>query len=388
VGPDGRDLPMRLADGRTIERGLLTLTTSAASFVLTGIEERPVPSLNRGFSAPVNLVANIGDKDLRFLAVHDSDPFNRWQAINTLSTRVLVDSAAAIRRGDAALDDPDLTAAVTAVLLDRTLEPAFVAQVISLPSEADIAREIASNVDPDAVLAARHALRRSLSGALFEGLARIYDTLAAVPEPFSTSADAAGRRALKNACLDLLSASGDADAVARCMRQYQSANNMTDRMAALATLSYCAVPERETAIADFYTRHADEPLIVDKWLMLQATIPEHATLDRIKALTKHPAFQMSNPNRVRSLIASFAMANPTQSNRPDGAGYDFLVSAVLELDQRNPQVAARLLSALKSWRVLEPGRRALAQAALRRVAAHASLSPDVGDIVQRALAEG
>jgi len=243
-------------------------------------------------------------------------------------------------------------------------------------------------VDPDAVLAARHALRRSLSGALFEGLARIYDTLAAVPEPFSTSADPAGRRALKNACLDLLSASGDADAVARCMRQYQSANNMTDRMAALATLSYCAVPERETAIADFYTRHADEPLIVDKWLMLQATIPEHATLDRIKALTKHPAFQMSNPNRVRSLIASFAMANPTQSNRPDGAGYDFLVSAVLELDQRNPQVAARLLSALKSWRVLEPGRRALAQAALRRVAAHASLSPDVGDIVQRALAEG
>jgi aminopeptidase N len=238
------------------------------------------------------------------------------------------------------------------------------------------------------VLAAREAFRRSLAGALFEVLGRLYDTLAVVPEPFSPSADAAGRRALKNACLDLLSASGDADAITRCVRQYQSANNMTDRMAALAALSYFPVPERETAIADFYTRHAHEPLIVDKWLMLQASIPEPATLDRVKALTAHPAFQMSNPNRVRSLIGSFAMMNQTQQNRPDGAGYDFLVSAVLELDPRNPQVAARLLGALKSWRVLEPGRRALAQAALQRVAAHASLSPDVGDIVQRALAEG
>jgi aminopeptidase N len=163
---------------------------------------------------------------------------------------------------------------------------------------------------------------------------------------------------------------------------------MTDRMAALSALAYCAGPERETAITDFYTRHADDPLIVDKWLTLQATIPEPATLDRVKALTTHPAFSMSNPNRVRSLIGSFAMANQTQLNRPDGAGYDFVVSAVLELDPRNPQVAARLLSALKSWRVLEPARRGLAEAALRRVAAHPTLSRDVSDIVQRALAEG
>src|SRR5205823_11443219 len=135
VGRDGRDLPIRLASGQTLERGLFTLATSAASYVITGVEERPIPSLNRGFSAPINLVANIGEKDLRFLAVHDSDPFNRWQAINTLSSRVLVDSAAAIRRGDAAIEDRDLTAAVTAVLTDSSLEPPFVAQALSLPSD-------------------------------------------------------------------------------------------------------------------------------------------------------------------------------------------------------------------------------------------------------------
>jgi aminopeptidase N len=161
---------------------------------------------------------------------------------------------------------------------------------------------------------------------------------------------------------------------------------MTDRMAALSTLSQHDVPERAAAIDDFYARYADDPLIVDKWLALQAAIPEAATLDRVKALTAHPAFSFANPNRVRALIGSFAMANQTQFNRVDGAGYDFTVDTVLALDSKNPQVAARLLSALKSWRVLEPARRARAQAALQRVQAQASLSRDTADIVGRALA--
>ena len=230
------------------------------------------------------------------------------------------------------------------------------AQVIQLPSEADIAREIAANVDPDAVLAARQALRRALAASLFDLLGGIYGRLA-VHEPYSPDADDAGRRALKNACLDLLTASGEASAIARATRQYKNADNMTDRMAALQALSHCAVPERTEAFDDFYARYSDDPLIVDKWLALQAAIPEPATLDRVKALTSHPAFSMANPNRVRALIGSFAMANQTQSNRADGAGYAFIVETVLALDPRNPQVAARLLSALKSWRVLEPRRR-------------------------------
>jgi aminopeptidase N len=204
---------------------------------------------------------------------------------------------------------------------------------------------------------------------------------------YRPDAAGAGRRALRNVALDLLVAAEQSGAIALAARQYATADNMTDRMAALATLSQHDVPERVAAIDDFYARYADDPLIVDKWLALQAVIAETATLDRVKALTAHPAFSFANPNRVRALIGSFAMANQTQFNRVDGAGYDFTVETVLALDSRNPQVAARLLSALKSWRVLEPARRALAQAALQRVQAHASLSRDTADIVGRALAE-
>ena len=192
---------------------------------------------------------------------------------------------------------------------------------------------------------------------------------------------------MRNTCLDLLVATRASDAIALAARQYQTADNMTDRMAALATLSLCEVPARAAALDDFYARYADDPLIVDKWFSLQATIPKAATLGRVKDLTAHPAFSFANPNRVRALIGAFAMSNQKEFNRADGAGYDFLVDTVFTLDSKNPQVAARLLSALKSWRVLEPARRALAEASLRRVAAQPSLSRDVNDIVERALAE-
>jgi aminopeptidase N len=163
---------------------------------------------------------------------------------------------------------------------------------------------------------------------------------------------------------------------------------MTDRMAALTALSLADVPERAAALDDFYTRYAGDPLIVDKWFSLQAAIPERATLDRVKALTAHSAFSFANPNRVRALISAFAMANQKEFNRADGLGYDFIAETVLALDPKNPQLAARLLSALKSWRVLEPQRRARAEAALQRVAAAPSPSADVADIVKRALAAG
>jgi aminopeptidase N len=387
VGPDGRDVPLRRADGAPVERGLLTLDKPAVSYVFTGIEQRPVPSINRGFSAPVRVTVNVGDEDLRFLSNHDSDPFNRWQAVHTLAMRLLVNSTAAIRRSEPPRQDPALVAALDAALNSRDLEPAFVAQVIALPSESDIAREIARDVDPDAVYAARQALRLAVMTALSKILAATYERLSS-PEPYSPAADAAGRRALKNTCLELITAAGEPSAIALAKRHYETADNMTDRMAALQALSLCDCAERSTALEDFYRRYGGDPLIVDKWLSLQAAIPEPATLERVKALTGHPAFSMANPNRVRALVGAFAMSNQTQSNRVDGRGYDFIVDTVLAIDPKNPQLAARLLSALKSWRVLEPKRRSLAQAALKRVADTPSLSRDIGDIVQRALAEG
>jgi aminopeptidase N len=386
VGRDGRDLPLKLVDGRTIERGILTLTKPAESFLFADVPEPPVASLNREFSAPIRLFANLSADDLRFLAAHDADSFNRWQALQTLAMRLLVDNTSALRANRAVREDPGLLDACDLTLNNGLLEPAFVALALTLPGEADIAREIGRDVDPDAVFAARTALRavlgEHLAGPLFEHYRRLSES-----GPYRPDAASAGRRALRNTCLDLLVATRLPEAISIAARQYEAADNMTDRMAALSTLSLCDVPQRTAALEDFYIRYADDPLVIDKWLTLQAIIPEPATLDRVKALTEHRAFSFANPNRVRALIHAFALANQKEFNRADGSGYDFIVDTVLTLDPRNPQLAARLVSALRNWRMLEPMRRARAEAALQRVVRARSLSPDVDDIVQRALAQ-
>ena len=386
LGPDGQDMPLVMRDGGTIDRAVIVLDAASKSFTFTGIETRPVLSLNRGFSAPVKLVPAPDADDLRVLAAQDSDPFNRWQAVQTLATTLLVDNVAALRAGKAQHHDEGLIDALAAVLDGQRLEPAFVAHTLALPSEADIARDIGRGVDPDAIFTVRRELRRLVGGQLSEKLRATYDRMTD-RGPYDPHAASAGRRALKNACLDLFVATGDTDAIALAMGQFEAADNMTDRMAALASLSQHDVPQRTAALERFYTRFESDALVIDKWLGLQAAIPEAATLGRVQALMDHPAFSLSNPNRVRALIGSFALANQTQFNRADGAGYQFLADTVLTLDPRNPQVASRMMGAFKSWRALEPSRRSHAQAALRRVAAGETLSRDVADMVRRSLAE-
>jgi aminopeptidase N len=385
VGRAGADLPLAI-DGRPLARGVLELKERSHSFVFTGVTERPIPSLNRGFSAPIKLKLPIEPDDLRFLAAHDPDPFNRWQAVQTLAMSLLTGNVSALREGRPLREDQGLMAALAAILADSKLEPAFMALTLTPPSEADIAREIGRDVDPDAVFTARKKLRAAIGEQLGAGLLETYGRMT-TPGPYRPDAAGAGRRALKNVCLDLLAATQADDAIARALSQYDGADNMTDRMAALEILSQHDRPERARALDDFYRRYADDPLIIDKWLSLQAVIPEPATVERVRALTSHPAFSMSNPNRVRSLIGVFALANHTQFNRSDGAGYDFVADIVLALDPKNPQVAARIMGAFRSWRALEERRRARAEATLRRVAAVASLSRDVGDIVARTLAD-
>jgi aminopeptidase N len=385
IGRNGRDLPLRLADGRAIERGMLVLDKAAQSFVFTGIDERPVLSTNRNFSAPIKLTANLTADDLRLMAASDADPFNRWQAVQTLASALLVGNVARLRAGRDPEVDEGLLDALAAILADRSLEPAFIAEALVPPTEADIAREIGHDVDPDAIFRARAALRTLIGLHLNAALTAAYESLAD-NGPYSPDAVSAGRRMLKNVCLDLLAATQEGYAIRLAAKQYQAADNMTDRMAALGTLSLHDVPERKAAFDDFYQRYRDEPLIIDKWFALQAMTPDPATLDRVQALTEHPAFSMANPNRVRSLIGSFAQANHTQFNRPDGLGYEFVADRILALDPANPQVASRMTTAFKSWRMLEPVRRAGAEAALRRIAGTPTLSRDVADIVQRALA--
>ncbi len=382
VGRDGRAVEARCDDSR-FRDGVFVLDLERGSLVFSEVESRPVASLLRGFSAPVRLETDLSDEDLLVLFRHDADSFNRWQAAQTFAMRMLLRGVEAIREGRPPVFD-DRFADALGGLLETSRDHAFVAQVFALPSESDVAREIGAGIDPDAVFASREGLRSAVGRRLADRLDAAARDLA-ITGPYSPDAAAAGRRSLRNVLIDLLSA-GDPDrGGAEAEALFASADNMTERFGALAVLARRPGPEREAAMAAFAARYAEDPLVLDKWFALQATIPEAGTLERVKALMSHPAFSLTNPNRVRSLIGSFAAGNLTQFNRADGAGHDFVAEIALGLDRTNPQVAARLLNAFRTWRSLEPGRRAAAQAALERIAAADGLSPDVNDIVTRAL---
>ena len=385
VGRDGRDLPLKILTGEQISGDVVILSEESATFEFAEVDERPVLSVNRGFSAPIKLINGLSSDDLAFLATHDSDPFNRWQAIQTIAMRLLIDNVAALRSDRVMRLDDRLVTAFASIIEDPALEPAFIALALVPPGEGDIAREIGCDIDPDLIFRARSAFRSSTGERLHALFTSTYDRMN-VAGGYSPDAKSAGRRALRNVAVDLLAATGKPADIARVSRQYETADNMTDRIAALATLCLHETAERQRALDDFYARYASDALVVDKWFSLQATIPRPNTLEKVRDLIEHPAFSLANPNRVRALIGAFAQGNATQFNRPDGAGYNFIADILLELDSKNPQVSARLATAFRTWRTLEPGRRAKAQAALARIKAKQGISRDLADIVERALA--
>lgn len=380
---DGREWSLEASEGK-IENGVFVLDTPQAHLTFENVSEKPILSALRGFSAPVVLEADISDDDRLVLLAHDTDSFNRWQAAQGYAMKLLKAGANSIRDGRAADVDPRFAEALSHVI--QGTDHAFIAQILAIPGENDIAREIGENVDPDAVREARLGLRQAVGRQIGKDLEAICVSLAST-ESYRPDAKAAGRRALRNGALDLLSAGLPETGLGMAQHQYRMADNMTDRFAALAILAQHPGAEREAALEDFARNFESDPLVLDKWFSLQATIPEIETLDRIKRLMQHPGFSMKNPNRLRSLVGAFAASNPSQFNRADGAGYHFVSGIVIETDRSNPQVAARILGAFKTWRTLEPNRRALAQLALRTIADQATLSPDVGDIVTRTLAE-
>lgn len=393
VGEDGADLPLftrgpNEPDGATPEemrRGVFELSEETRRISFLSVPRRPVPSLLRGFSAPVRLESNLSDADLLHLVAHDSDLLNRWQAAQSYSTRLILRSIELIRAGAPPLEDGGILAAIGAVLDSAERDPAFAAQITVLPSETELAQEIGTDVDPDAIHIARDALRTSLGKGLREKLLATR-RLAAGATPYKPDAMSAGRRAAANAALDLLAAAHPGEGVVLATNQLREADNMTDRAAALSVLSRIPGEDREAAFKTFYETYESDPLVIDKWFALQAMIPEPDTLARVRGLMQHEAFTFNNPNRLRALAASFASGNPTCFNASDGSGYEYLADVVLETDCRNPQVAARLLVAFRSWKSLERQRRARAEITLRRVAANPALSPDVRDIVDRCLA--
>ncbi len=385
VGDNGDDLAFDKATGGAVDGDVIQLTRPSQTIVFHGVSSRPVPSLLRGFSAPVRLNIDLSEADLLFLLRTDADPFNRWQAAQTLAMRSLTRGAADAARDESVDFDVALIDALADVAESEDLEAAFRAQVLQLPGEADIAREIGRDVDPDAIASARNQVRARIADRIGTRLAGLVDRLT-TPTPFSPDAASAGRRSLANAALDLAVANGDPEAVRRVTERFARADNMTDRSAALGILAAAALPERIDALEAFHDRYRGDPLVLDKWLTFEAIVPAAETLSRVRELLGHPSFSIANPNRIRALVGSFAGANQTQFNRADGAGYDFLADFVVDLDRRNPQTAARLLVSFRSWRALEPHRRALAEQALARVAAAETLSSDVRDIVTRTLA--
>jgi aminopeptidase N len=385
VGPNGDDLETGPVTGAEIEGDVIHVTEKSHTIVFSGVAARPVPSLLRDFSAPVRLSIDLSPRQLEFLTRTDSDPFNRWRAVQSLALRDLLARTSAIAGGRQVDGIPDFVEALGDIADDDSLEPAFRAQVLQLPGEADIAREIGRNVDPDAIAAARNQLRAHIADSIDSRLTGLVDRYSS-DETYSPSAGAAGKRALANTALALMVANGAPAAIERVVRRFNEANNMTDRLAALSILTASVLEERIPALEAFYERYRDDALVLDKWLTLEATVPAPETLNRVRSLLDHPAFSISNPNRIRALVGAFAGANQTQFNRADGDGFAFIAGFVANLDRTNPQTASRLLVSFRSWRNLEAGRRAHAEQALKGIAEISDLSADVRDIVARMLA--
>jgi aminopeptidase N len=348
---------------------VLSVTRREQSFAFPAAG-RPVPSLLRGFSAPVILNYPYAEAELLHLMAHDDDPFARWEAGQRLAAEII------LRRAG----EPSAAFLEAARRVLAGSDHAFVAEMLTLPSEAFLAESL-EVVDPDALHAARNALRRRLAGALEPELASTYGKLAS-GAPYSPDPASIGRRSLRNLCLGYLVELGR---TALADAQFRRADNMTDAIAALGCLANAECAEREPALQAFYERWQHEPLVVDKWLSVQAASRLPGTLARARSLLAHPAFDLKVPNKVYALVRAFA-ANHVRFHAADGSGYAFLAERVRELDALNPQVAARLARGFDRWRKFDPARQARARAELERIREAAGLSRDVAEIVSKALA--
>ncbi|MBO6856840.1 aminopeptidase N [Roseibium sp.] len=384
IGPNGEDMETGSVEGANVAGDVLVLDKAHQDVVFHNVAAAPVLSLLRGFSAPVRLNQPLHSEELLFQAAQDRDPFNRWQAVQTLAMQDLVRLAGLVRDGSEGAPSEDVIGVFASVLGETQLDEALRAQALTLPSEADVAQEIGKDVNPDAIHTARQMLRRAVAARIASSLVP-FITDQSAGGTFSPDAQAAGKRALANRCLHYYAVSGAADATDLVWSRFTSADNMTDRLAALTLLVHDHMPREEEALAAYRERHTDSSLAMDKWFMTQATAPGNKTLDRVKALMSDPSYDAGNPNRVRSLLQSFATGNPTQFARMDGAGFELIAESVLEIDKRNPQVASRLLTSFRSWRALDPQRSALAESALLRISACENLSRDSRDIVDRTL---
>ncbi|SCA57395.1 Aminopeptidase N [Candidatus Terasakiella magnetica] len=373
IGPDGEDM---VSD-------VLSLTQAEQTFTFKEIASKPVVSLNRGFSAPIKFKADYSREELAFLMAHDSDDFARWEAAQSYGTLLLLDMIKAHQEGRAFEKDAPFIEALRKTLHNENLDAEFIALCLQLPVESYLAEQM-DVIDVEAIHAAREALRGFIATDLQDDLLETFRNLRS-DAPYSPDAKSAGLRSLKNICLAYLSELDDPACMGLITAQYHNGDNMTDRMAALGILSNKDVSAREEALSDFYSRYKNDPLVVDKWLAVQAMSSLPTTLDTVKSLMEHDAFSIKNPNKVRSLIGVFAHANQLNFHRADGSGYEFHTSRILELDKINPQIAARMVAPLGKWRRFDTMRQDLMKAQLQRIIDTDGLSNDTFEMASKSL---
>ncbi len=385
----GNELPLRL-QGETEAQGtsrVLSLTETEQAFTFVNIAEQPLPSLLRGFSAPVKLSFPYSRDQLMFLMQHDSDGFNRWEAGQQLAVQILQELIAQHQAGQVLVLDQRLIAALRTVLENDQLDQAMVAEMLSLPGEAYLA-EISEVADVEAIHAAREFARKQIAAELFEPLWARYQANRAISRKRGYVAEAAefARRALQNIALSYLMESGKDEVLAACQEQFEQTDNMTERLHAMAVLVNSPFEaEKAAALAKFAEHFKDNPLVMDQWFSVQAGSPLPGGLARVQQLMQHPAFNLKNPNKVRAVIGAFANQNLINFHAADGSGYRFLADQVIALDGFNPQIAARQLAPLTRWRKYDAARQALIKGELQRILASGELSADVYEVVSKSL---
>ena len=386
VAADGTDMPLRLA-GEAAASGttrVLELTHASQRFEFVDVRAPPVPSLLRGFSAPVRLEYAYSDEDLALLAAHDSDAVNRWDAAQRSFVNAVIALAEAHTAGAALAEAPLLWRIVRTLLADRKSDPALLAQALALPDAAYVA-SLMPAIDPDGVEAAFAHVARTLARGLREAFEETYQAHRRPRGPYAPTPAQAGPRRLANLCLRYLGTLDDERAHALAVHQFEEADNLSDAIGALAALRDSDKPVRAELYARFEARWRDEPLVLDKWFALQAKSLRPDTLETVRGLIAHPRFNARNPNRVRSLVGAFALGNFARFNARDGEGYAFVAEQVRTLDPTNPQLASTLAGAFNLWKRHAEPRRTLMRKNLQRIARTRSLSPDVSEVVTRAL---
>ena len=383
----GHSLP--IGDAADPATRVLLLSERCQRYVFDDIPSQPTISFLRNFSAPVKVTLAQTDEELSRLMAHDPDPFNRWDAGQKLGLRHLLAQIDRYKNGKTIELDERLRQGLRNLLMDHDADPAFLAVALALPTENWISQHMAV-IDPVAVFAVRQQFRALIGRTLhWELLARYAGLLANIP-PYQYTAADAGKRALRNGCLAYLLAPDlngriNPELLELGVQQYQTSDNMTDSIAALTCVVNADLAAGAKLLAKFYAKWRNDPLVVDKWLILQAGCALPGTLERVRALTVHPGFTHKNPNKVRALIATFCSTNHHQFHAADGAGYIFLADQVMLLNAINPQIAARMLAPFTQWRRYDAGRQELIQRQFTRISELDSLSDDVREVIERSM---